>query len=158
MSAATSPDLLGQRGLGHVQILEQHGERAGLLDRAQVLANEVLDQRQLQRSRLVQGVVDQRRDRRLAGELGGAPAPFAGHQRIPIAERTDDDRLQHPALADRVRQRRERRLVKPPPRLVGVGVDDVDRDHPQPSRHRAVVVFAGRCDRPLGGGEGVIDP
>ena len=60
-------------------------ERPGLLDRAQVLADDVLDQRELERSGLVERVVDECRDRRLAGELGGAPAPLAGDELVPVA-------------------------------------------------------------------------
>jgi len=42
--------------------------------------------------------------RTLAGQLGGPPASLAGDELVSVLTRTDDDWLQHPALADRVRQ------------------------------------------------------
>ena len=108
---------------GHPEVVEQDGERPGLLDRAEVLADDVLDQRQLQRPRLVERVVDERRDGRLAGELGGAPAALAGDELIAVLDRPDDDRLQHAALPDRVRQRGQRRLVEALARLSGIRAD-----------------------------------
>ncbi len=75
---ATAAQSLRQDGGGQPEVVKQGGERSCLFDRREVLADDVLDQRELQRSGVVECVVDQRGDGRLAGELGGAPAPLAG--------------------------------------------------------------------------------
>ena len=54
MSALTAPDPPCEDRTGHAQVVEQDRERPGLLDRAQVLADDVLDQRELQRPCLVE--------------------------------------------------------------------------------------------------------
>ena len=108
------------------QLLEQLPERLGELDRAQVLAMDVLDQRLTQRVGVV-GVADHDRDRGQPGELGRAQPPFAGDQLVARAGLADDDRLQDPDLTDRDGERRDRLVVEVRPRLLRVGGDRVRR-------------------------------
>ncbi len=130
-AAASNP--LGQDDAGHAQVVEQDGERSGLLDRAEVLADDVLDQRELERPGLVKRVVDEGRDGRLAREFGGAPPALSRDQLIAILDRPDDDRLQDPALPDRVRQRRQRRLIEALARLSRIRPNLRDRDVAKPA-------------------------
>src|ERR1035437_9902292 len=93
--AAAEPACEARRG--DVQFVEQRGDRAGLLDHAEVLASDVLDQCQLDRPRPVDWPRDERRDRQASSELGGAPAPLARDQLVPAGRSgLDDDRLHTP--------------------------------------------------------------
>jgi len=104
-----------------------------LFDHSQVLTLDVLNQREFERSSLVEPVVHQRGDRRFNGELGGTPTALARDQLEPASgARPDDDRLQHASLADRVSERGERRLVEVLTRLVGVGVNLLESELAQP--------------------------
>ena len=72
-----------QRRGGQLEIVEQDGDRPGFFDRREVLADDVLDQRDLERVGSVERGVDQRRDRRVARLLRGAPAALAGDDLEP---------------------------------------------------------------------------
>jgi hypothetical protein len=99
-----------------------------LFEGRQVLALEVLDDRDLERG-VVVDLFDQRLDRREARLLRGAPAAFAGDQLVAVlAERSDEDRLQNAVLADRIRELMEGSLVEDRPRLVRVRLDPIERD------------------------------
>ena len=85
------------------------------------------------------------RSRTSAG-IVSRPASRAARQRrspatssnVPPGDGPDEHRLQHPALAQRARQRLQRRVVEDAARLLGVGDDHVDRQ-------RAQVVGTGRA-------------
>jgi hypothetical protein len=145
---AASAQPLREDGAGHPEVLEQHGDRSGFLDHRQVLTHDVLDQRKLKRPTCVERVVDQRRDRRLAGELRRAPPALAGDELIlALGERSDDDRLQDPAFPDRVGKRDERCLLEALARLIGIRTDLPDRNLPQPVLSNVRVCGCGRSAR-----------
>ncbi len=110
-------------------------QRLGLFERRQVLALEVLDQRDLEHLGIVDVADDGRQfaqadlDRRLI-------APLAGDDLEPLAALADDQRLDDALLGDRGHQLRE--VAHHLPRLVRVGIDLLDRDQ-SADRH------AGRC-------------
>ena len=62
------------------------------------------------------------------GPLRRAPAPFTGDDLKAVVMRPQQDRLQHPALANRLGELVEQVLVELHPRLVGVRVDPRDID------------------------------
>ena len=64
---------------------------------------------------------------------GSAPAALAGDELVPVVDRPHDHRLQHPSLADRVRQRGQRRLVEALARLSRVRMDLAERDVAKPA-------------------------
>ena len=99
-----APDPLRENGARHTQVVEQDGECPCLLDGAEVLPHDVLDQRQLERTGLVERVVDEGRDNRLAGQPGGTPSALAGDELVAVLDRPHDHRLKDAALADRVGQ------------------------------------------------------
>ena len=69
------------------------GER--FVDRVQILALDVLDERHLEQRLLLpaRDVADDDRHAQEAGPLRGAPAALAGDDLKPVADRADDDRL-----------------------------------------------------------------
>ena len=75
-----SADLL----LGQAELVDQALERRGLLERAEVGALEVLDQRALER-RALGDVLHDDRDLVEAGALRRAPPPLAGDQEVAAA-------------------------------------------------------------------------
>src|SRR5690606_31538100 len=96
--------------------------------------------------------------------LRGAPAAFAGNQLVASAgERPDDDRLNDPALGDRLGELFERGLVELPPRLLGMRLDRGDRKAGEPlaASHRPVRLAAtvvGPRDVPFGGNQRLLAP
>ena len=128
-SVRLRPSRLRELGRGDVEVVEQDGDRPGFFDRGEILADDVLDQGELERSGAFDARVDERGNRRLAGELSRAPAPLAGDQLVPAGGVwADDDRLQHASLADRIGERAERLLVEMLAGLVGVRMDLLDRE------------------------------
>lgn len=100
--------------LGAVELLGEAAVALGLLDRGEVLALDVLDQRDLERGR-VRELLDQHRHLVEPRRLGRAPAPLAGDDLVaPRLARVgaDDQRLDHAALPDRVDQRRHRLVLE----------------------------------------------
>ena len=94
------------------QLLDEQRAGARLLDRVEVLARHVLDQRELDRLGVVVGA-HERRDGVEPGERGGAPAPLAGDQLVrALGARPHEHRLQQPALAERAGEGEQRRLVE----------------------------------------------
>jgi hypothetical protein len=124
---AASTELCRQPGGGDLQVPEQQRDGPGLFDRREVLADHVLNQRELKRVGSVERAVDQRRDRRLPRLLRRAPAALAGHDfELAQGHRSDDDRHQHATLANRIGKRGERLLVEMLARLARVRVDETD--------------------------------
>ena len=78
------------------------GER--FVDRVQIFALDVFDQRHLEQRLLLPGrdVADDDRHAQQAGESGGAPAALAGDDLKPVAVRADDDRLDDAVRLDRL--------------------------------------------------------
>jgi hypothetical protein len=110
-----------------------------LVQRRQVLALEVLDDRDLER-RVVVDVLDQRGDRLEAGLPRRAPAPFAGDDLLRVrSERPDQDRLEDAMLADRGRKLVEGLLLEDETRLLRVRFDVIDGNDPDADRTRGAV-------------------
>ena len=130
-------ELLGQLA-DAVAVLADHSVvHRRLVERRQVLALEVLDDRDLER-RVVVDLLD-----RAPGSLRGRRAFDARQRRSPaiswygsVAERSDEDRLEDAVLADRCGQLVERRLLERQARLLRVRLDVVDRDDAGPRRDR----------------------
>ena len=60
--------------------------------------------------------------------LRSPPAAFAGDQlEPPLPDRTHDDRLDDPARSDRFGQFGQRRFVKVAAGLIGIGIDERNR-------------------------------
>ena len=115
-AADAAADLLARQP----ELLDQQRAGARLLDRVEVLARHVLDQRELERLGVVVRA-HERRDRVEPRELGGAPAPLAGDQLVgAVGRRADEHRLEHAALAQRAGER-EQRLPRRTPCAAGAG-------------------------------------
>ena len=119
--------------LGHPEVVDQPPVGARLLDRAQVLALDVLDQRQLQLVAVGRLAHGDRHARQARGGRGAQP-PLAGDQPVAhgagLAARQlrHQQRLDHSVLAHRLRQLLERRVVHLRARLVRIRLDLHDRD------------------------------
>ena len=125
--AARLVDELADIVLGMAVPVDQLAIALGLLDRVQILALDILDQRDLRRRRLVD-LADDRRDRVQPRPLRRAPAALAGDDLKPVAVGPQQDRLEHPALGDRIGQLVDRFLAELDARLVGIGPDPRDLD------------------------------
>ncbi len=79
--------------MGGVKVLQQLPIRRGLLERVELFAMEVLDQR-VPKQGIVGHHADDGRHRCQSGGLGGTPPPLAHHQLISAGHRPHDDRLQ----------------------------------------------------------------
>ena len=79
-AAAAEPPREDRRG--DAELVEERRDRASFLDDTEVLSGDVLDQRELDGVTRFDGLGDERRDRRDAGDLRGAPAPLAGDQLV----------------------------------------------------------------------------
>src|SRR5262249_44436556 len=104
----------------------------GGLDRVEILAEQVLDQPQLERL----GITRLPHDRRYPsqpGLLGCPPPPLAHKDLVLAATRPDHQRLEHPGGPDGRRELVERLLIEAPPRLLGIGDDTLDRQFPKAS-------------------------
>ena len=106
--------------MGHIEFFRQARQAARVLQRVQVLALDILYQRDAHRGAIIQfshycGNFMQAR------QLRRAPAPFPGDdlKLSGIGQGPDQDRLQHPLRLDGIRQFLQRILVKIQARLVG---------------------------------------
>ena len=138
----TPTDTLGDLILGVGEVFDQLLVRGGFFQGVQVLAMEVLHQRLFQQCLIVSGA-DHHRNRPQTRPLGGAEAPFARDQLVPVVERPHQNRLQHPQLLDRIRQPLEGLFVERTPGLVRVRSDQLNRNLSQPSRDRSLRIIAG---------------
>ena len=121
-----APDAAGELLFGEPEVLDQRRAGARLVDRIEVLADDVLDQRHLQPLGPL-GLADDRRHLLEAGLLGRAPAALAGDQLVAaVGEGADEQRLDDAAGLDRRRQAAERLGVEALARLVRVRLDQVD--------------------------------
>ncbi len=123
--------------------LGQALQRLGLFERRQILALEVLDERQLKHL----GVVDVPDDGRQFPQPDlhrGLVPPFAGDDLKPRPALPDDQRLENALLRDGGDQLRQ--VAHDLPRLIRVGIDLVDRNEaanrrPRRRRERLDVVL-----------------
>jgi hypothetical protein len=122
-------DDLAEFVLGVAVILDEPAIGLRFLDRVQVLALDILDQRDLERLFLAE-VADDRRQLVQPRLLRRPPAPLAGDDLEAVAVRPHDDRLDDAPRLDRFGELGERVLVEDPPRLAGMRLDAGDRDHP----------------------------
>ena len=106
--------------VGHLAI------HPGLLERGDVLALKVLDNRYLQ-GRLLIEVDHDGGDRLALGEPRGAPAALTGDQLVLVADGPHEDGLQDAVFADAVGELGERILLVREAGLGGVGKDALDR-------------------------------
>ena len=116
--------------MGQPEVLDQLLVRGRFLEWIEVVAVEVLHERMLDR-RSVVGLAYERGDHLEADPPGGAPATLAGDQLVAVADRADEDRLEHPDLTDRVGERTERFLVEVVPGLEAVRLDRCRRQRLQ---------------------------
>jgi hypothetical protein len=117
--------------LGMAVPLDQLAVTLRLLDRVQILALNILDQRELGHRRPVD-LADDRGDGVKPRPLGGAPAALAGDDLEAVSVETQQYRLEHSALGDRLGELVDRFLAELGPRLVGIGPDagNLDLAHP----------------------------
>ena len=90
--AARLVDQLAERFLAMAIIADQPAIGLGLLDRVEILALDILDERDLERLGVAE-VADDRRNFVQPRPLRRPPAPFAGDDLEAMAVRPDDDRL-----------------------------------------------------------------
>ncbi len=139
---------LGDFLLREVKFVGEALERARLLDRVEVFALEIFDQRHLERH-LVADVANNRGNAAESGALRGAPAAFAGDQLKALPDAANHERLNDAAHANRSRQFFERLFAESRARLKGAGIDEVYIDleeHVTRSQGRR---YRCRCSRPL---------
>ena len=128
---AGDPHPLGELLLLESELLQECPERLGELDRAEVLAVDVLDQRLAQEVRVV-GIAQDHGDGRQAGDLGRPQPALPRDQLVPVARLADHDRLQDADLPDRGRQGADLLLVPVGAGLLRVRGDGVHRHLEQP--------------------------
>ena len=99
---AVLSDSGGDIFLRQLELVGKAPIRERLVYRIQIFALNVLDERELEPRPVAVGrdVADGDGDAKESGELGGAPAPFAGDDLEPIANAPDDDRLNDPVRAN----------------------------------------------------------
>ena len=135
--------------VGHVEVLDQLLVRGRLVDRVEVLALQVLDQRLLEHP----GVGHRPHDggnRLQTGPPSGPPAPFAGDQlEAALPDRSDEDRLEDAQLTHRGGERGQRLLVERAPGL------ERARLH---RRHRDLLQRGARLPRHPGRDQGAQTP
>jgi hypothetical protein len=88
-------DPLGDVSEGQLELVDERGVGARLLDGGQLLASDVLDEAEEQRVAILD-VADDRRQRRHSGSACSAPAPLTGDELEPaLAATAYDDGLKH---------------------------------------------------------------
>ena len=126
MAAGFSDDA-AQRFLAVVEFRDQLAIGFRFLNRVQILALNIFDERDFERFLLVK-IPDDRRDAVKLSPLRSTPAPLARDDLKAAAMRADDDRLDHTALGDAVGQLLQRAIIEMTARLFGMGVDQRDFD------------------------------
>src|SRR5216684_34877 len=117
--------------MGQTEFVDQPLDALRFLERIQVLALNILDQRQRQR-RLIGYDADERRNLDEPRALGRKPAPLAGDDFIPAAvDWPRQDRLHDALVANRLRELAERFLVHLRSRLIAARADLVERERAQ---------------------------
>ena len=93
------PTRVGDLLMGEPELVDQPPEAMRRLDRIEVLALQVLDERQLE-PLLVVEVADDRRDAVQTGRRRRADAPLAGDELVAVEGLRHEDRLEDAVLAD----------------------------------------------------------
>jgi hypothetical protein len=122
--------------VGVPEFLDQLLIGSGLLQDVQVLTMEVLDQRLFEAVDFVR-LLHEHGDGLQPGPSSRTPPSLTGDQLVLVGgtlDLSDEDRLEHPELLDRRRQRRHGLLVEVHPGLQRVGPDVADRDLPENRR------------------------
>ena len=119
-------DALGDVLLGEPELVDQLAVGQRLVDRVEVRALQVLDERDLELV-AVGELADERRDPLEAGEAGRTHAPLAGDELVAVERLGHEDRLEHAVLADARRELLEHGVVEPVARLVRVRADARER-------------------------------
>ena len=97
--------------VGQAEVLDELLVGGGFLERVEVVAVDVLDQRLLERGGVV-GLAHQRRNGLQPDPPGRPPPPLPRDELVlPVARRAHEHRLEHADLADRVGE-----LARAPPR------------------------------------------
>ena len=124
---AVFADALGDVFLAQVELAGEAHEGLRFLDRVEVLALQVLDERHLQDIAVALDLDDAHRDL-LEPELDGrAPAAFAGDELQLAPDLAHDERLDNPVLADRIDQLLELLGLELLARLERAGDDGLQR-------------------------------
>jgi hypothetical protein len=124
---AGSPDARGDLLVREAEIVDQLAKALGSFDRIEVLALQVLDERELELRSLVE-VANERGDSLETGVERSPNAALTGDQLIAIDRLSDEDGLEHAVLADARRERGHLGRVEMSPRLLWVRSDAHDRD------------------------------
>ena len=107
--------------LGEPELVDELAIRVGGLDRVEVLALEVLDERELELIAIGQ-LAHERRDPVEAGGLRRAQPPLTGDELVAVDRLGHEDRLEDAVLRDARRERRETVRIEPLARLMRVGL------------------------------------
>ncbi len=127
---------LGHLLLGEAEVAGEALVGAGLLDRVEVLALEVLDDGDLHRL-LVGDLADDGGDGGFAGALGGEPAALSGDELEASGVLADGDGLDDSGDLDGVGEFVEGGFVEVGAGLVGIAVDELDGKVADGIRRRA---------------------
>ena len=120
-------DPRGDRLVGETELVDELTVPVRRLDRVEILALQVLDQRELELCLLVE-LADDGRDAIEAGRGRGPESALPGDEAVAIDRLGHEDRLEDAVLEDARGQRREVRLVEVPSWLVRVVADPGDGD------------------------------
>jgi hypothetical protein len=132
---------LGDIFLGMTVPIDQLAIALCLLDRVQVLTLDVLDQRNLGRSRIVD-LANDRGNGVKPGALRSSPPALAGDDLKAVTMRTKQDRLQDAPFRNRVGEFVDRLFPELHTRLLRIGANATDLDLTDAARtHRSL--FAG---------------
>ncbi len=125
--ALARPDAARDLLLAQPELVDQLAVRVGFLDRVQVGALDVLDDRQLELVP-VGKLADDGRDPLQPSQSRGTHASLAGDEDVPLEGLRDDHRLEHAVLADARGEIRQLLLVDVAAGLIGVRCDPAERD------------------------------
>jgi hypothetical protein len=132
----------GQRFLAMPVILDKPLISLRFFNGIEILALDILHQRDFQRRRIGEVADDHRHFVQLR-TLGCPPAPLAGDDLVAGTGRTDDNGLDQPTCGDRLGKLFERRIVEMAARLAGMRCQCTDRQHAQSGSRRGTA--ADRC-------------
>jgi hypothetical protein len=147
---ARAADRVGGLLVGQLELVDQAMHALRFLQRIEVFALDVLDQRHRER-RLVGDLAHDDRHFLQAGQARGAPATLAGDDLVALGvDRTHEDRLHQALYLDRGGELAERGLVHPGARLVLPRLQPVDarRGERLASRRGRFVASAQQCVEP----------
>ena len=122
---ALEADAFADRLLRRAAVGER-AERERELDRVEIVALHVLDERELE-AVARRDVGDDGGNRGATGGLRGAPAALADDELVAVVDGAHDDRLQHAVMADRVGEPLELGGIEAAARLLGIRADALDR-------------------------------